>query len=71
MPTDATTVLPFQDKREAHAAFVLDTERLLKFEHRDRSAELVYANGLALDDILAPPEEERVMERDDAAEALA
>ena len=71
MPTDATTVLPFQDKREAHAAFVLDTERLLKFEHRDRSAELVYANGLALDDILAPAEEQRVMERDDAAEALA
>ena len=70
-PTEDTTVLPYKDKREAHATFVLDLERLLKFEHMDASIKLVYSNGLALDDILAPPEEEQVMEREDAAEQLA
>ena len=71
MPNEATTVLPYMDKRQAHSTFVLDTERLLRFEHVDQSVDLVYSNGLAVDDILAPLAEERVMERNDASEALA
>jgi hypothetical protein len=71
MPTDDTTVLPYMDKRNAHSTFVLDTERLLKFEHADKSVDIVYSNGLAVDDIVAPLEEERVMERDEAAQQCA
>ena len=71
MPNESQTVLPYQDKREAHAAFALELERLLKFEHLDKSVELVFSNGIALDDINAPAEEEIVMDRDDAAEDRA
>ena len=63
-PTDSCTILPYRDKREAHATFVLDLERLLKFSHLDASVKLVYNNGLALDDIMAPPEEEKIMHHD-------
>ena len=71
MPNEAATVLPYQDKREAHSAFALDLERLLNFEHLEKSIDLVFSNGLALDDILSPAEEERVMDRNEVDEACA
>jgi hypothetical protein len=71
MPNEESTVLPYQDKQEAHTAYVLDVERLLKFEHHERSCAIVFANGLAMDDLNAPEEEEKVMHRGEQAEAMA
>lgn len=51
MPTEDSTVVPFVDKREAHAMFVLDTERQLQFEHRERSRDICFASGCAIDDL--------------------
>jgi hypothetical protein len=71
MPNEECTVLPYKDKQEAHTAFVLELERLVKFEHQQRSVDIVFANGLAMQDINAPVEEEQVMHRDEAAEVVA
>jgi hypothetical protein len=71
MPNETHTVLPYKDKREAHGAFALDLERLVKFEHRDASVDLVFANGLAMDDVCASPQEADLMERDDNSEQRA
>jgi hypothetical protein len=71
MPNELSTVLPYMDKREAHSAYVMEMERLMKFEHLDASIDLVFSNGMALDNIMSPVEEEKVMDRNEVDEAAA
>ena len=51
MPNEDATVLPYVDRREAHALFVVDTERLLQFEHADKSRDLCFSSCLAMADL--------------------
>ena len=47
LPNESATILPYKDRREAHASFVLEAERRLVFEHREASIDLVYSDGLS------------------------
>ena len=62
LPTEHATVLPYQDKREAHAMFVLDTELQLGVPFQEASRDLVFALNTAADDVNAADLNERDME---------
>jgi hypothetical protein len=69
LPNEDATVLPYTDRREAHAMFVLDTERVLGVPFADASRNLCFASGVALDDINADNNDHLQLDEVEAARA--
>ena len=50
LPNEDATVLPYKDRHEAHAMFVLDAERMLNVPYAEQSRDACFSNNLGHDD---------------------